>query len=899
MRKFLLVLVLFIGVTALLKAGTTGKLTGKVVDSNTKEPLPFVNVIIVGTNYGAATDIDGRYIILNIPPGSYSVKAQSVGYQAVIVENVSISIDLTTEQDFALSESAIELQAVVVEGKQDILKKDVTSSQSSITSEQIKELPVQEFNDVLQLQAGVSKDADGGFHIRGGRSSEIAYQVNGISITDPYDNSRGIDIDNSSIQELQVISGTFNAEYGNAMSGIVNTVTKEGGKNYHGGLNIYSSDYVSNFTSYFTNINVYNPLTNYNYQGNFSGPVPFTNDMVTVFLNGRYVYDEGYLYGINEFNTDGSKADGLAVPMNWSKRWLGQANIAYQFFKGLKINTELLYSKDNYQDFNGDNSNETYNFKLEPSGNPFKYAKSYDGTLTINHVLSPTTFYTLKGNYFFKNFNQYLYPDPTDPRYMHPDSLNTIGYAFHNKGTDLHRFFRETQSYTTKLDFSSQITDHHLVQLGAEGKYHKLKFDDYNLEPLQVNGVPVVPFVPSIPDPTSINRNLFSANPIEFAGYIQDKIEFNNVIINIGLRLDYFDSRGKVLVDPSDPNINVPLRLGLDSLTLAQREPYFYKNATPKWQLSPRFGIAYPISADGVVHFSYGHFLQVPTFQYLFNRGEYKVPESGAVNDPYGNPDLKPQKTIMYEIGFRQQFANDFVIDATGFYRDIRDWITTSAPISTLNGVTYSVYTNRDYSNVRGITINFSKRFTNHYSIELNYTYQVAEGSNSNPDDAFRAALNNQAPVIFLSPLNWDQRHNLNVNLLVGSNDWSVSLLAKYGSGLPYTPSVTQYTSDRGLNSGFENNSRYRPSQFTVDLRANKSFDLYGFNMNLYLKVFNLFDARTIVNVWGDTGEPDYTTTVQNVSEDPNRPNTVADYIRYPWFYGEPRLVQTGIEFTF
>ncbi len=899
MRKFLLVLFLFISVPVLLKAGTTGKLTGKVVDSNTKEPLPFVNVIIVGTNYGAATDVDGRYIILNIPPGNYSIKAQSVGYQPVIVENVSISIDLTTEQDFSLTESAIELEAVVVEGKKDILKKDITSSQSSITSQQIKELPVQEFNDVLQLQAGVSKDAGGGFHIRGGRSSEIAYQVNGISITDPYDNSRGIDIDNSSIQELQVISGTFNAEYGNAMSGIVNTVTKEGGKIYHGGLNIYSSDYLSDFTSYFNNINVYNPVTNYNYQGNFSGPIPFTNDMVTVFLNGRYVYDDGYLYGVNEFNTDGSKADGRVVPMNWSKRWLGQANIAYQFFKGLKINTELLYSKENYQDFNGDNSNETYNFKLEPAGNPFKYTKSYDGTLTINHVLSPTTFYTLKGNYFFKDFNQYLYPNPTDPRYMHPDSLITIDYAFHNKGTDLHRFFRETQSYTGKLDFSSQVTEHHLVQIGAEGKYHKLQFDDYNLEPLRVNGVPVEPFVPSIPDPTSINRNLFSANPIELAGYVQDKIEFNNVIINIGLRLDYFDSRGKVLVDPSDPNINVPLRLGLDSLSIAQREPYFYKNATKKWQISPRFGIAYPISADGVIHFSYGHFLQVPTFEYLFNRGEYKVPETGTVGDPYGNPDLKPQKTIMYEIGFRQQFADDYVIDATGFYRDIRDWITTSAPISTLNGVTYSIYTNRDYSNVRGITINFSKRFTDHYSIELNYTYQVAEGSNSNPDDAFRAALNNQAPVIFLSPLNWDQTHNLNVNFLVGSDDWSVSLLAKYGSGLPYTPSVTQYTSDRGLNSGFENNSRYRPGQFTVDLRANKSFELMGFNMNLYLKVFNLFDARTIINVWGDTGEPDFTTTVQNVSEDPKRPNTVADYIRYPWFYGEPRLVQTGIEFTF
>lgn len=892
MRKILLIVFNLIAASTFLLAGTTGKLTGLITDKNTNEPLPFVNVIILGTNLGAATDIDGNYTILNIPPGTYSIKAQYIGYQPVIAENVSISVDQTTSQDFVLSESAVELEAVVVEGKKDILKKDVTSSQSSISAEQINELPVQEFNDILQLQAGVSKDAGGGFHIRGGRSTEIAYWVNGISITDPYDNSRGIDIDNSSIQELQVISGTFNAEYGNAMSGIVNTVTKEGGREYHGNLNVYSSDYVSDFTSYFTNINNYNPVTNYNYQANISGPVPFTNHIITFFLNGRYAYDDGYLYGLNNFNIDGTSGDGSAVPMNWSKRWLGQANIAYQLLDNLRVNTELLYSKNNYQDYD-------HSFKWNPGGNPFKFAESYNGTVTINHVLSPKTFYTLRGNYFFKDFNQYLYSNPFDLRYMHPDSLNTIGYAFHDKGTDLHRFFRETNSYTIKLDFSSQITDKHLIQIGGDAKMHRLKFDDYTLEPLKVNGIPVDPFVPSIPDEASLNRSKYDAEPIEFAGYIQDKIEYEDVIINIGLRLDYFDSRGRVLMDPADPNINVPLRLGLDSLTLSQREPYFYKDAKPKWQLSPRFGIAYPVSANGVIHFSYGHFLQIPTFQYLFNGGAYKVPETGSVGSPYGNPDLKPQRTVMYEIGIRQQFFDEFVIDATGFYRDIRDWITAGPPTPTYNGVTYSIYTNKDYSNVRGITINFSKRFSNHYSIDLNYTYQVAEGSNSNPDDEFRAAQNNQSPVIFLSPLNWDQRHNLNVNILVGDKDWGISLLGRYGSGLPYTPQITQATSDRGLNSGFEPNSRLRPDQFTLDIKANKTFNIFDFDVTCYLKVFNLLDARTVVNVWGDTGEADFTTSVQNISEDPQRPNTVDEYIRYPDHYGAPRLVQTGIEITF
>jgi outer membrane receptor for ferrienterochelin and colicin len=890
MRKILLFIsILSIFTSHFTLAGTTGKLTGKASDAKTNEPLPFVNITIMGTSLGAATDIDGNYVILNIPPGNYKVRAQSVGYQPVLMENISISIDLTTKLDFSLNSSIVELQAVVIQGSQDQVKKDVTSSQSLVTAEQISSLPVAEFDDILRLQAGVNKDADGGFHIRGGRSTEIAYWVNGVSITDQYDNSRGVDIDNSSIQELQVISGTFNAEYGDAMSGIINTVTKEGGKEYHGSINIYSSDYVSNFTSFFTDINHYNPVTNYNFQGNLSGNIPYTDNMITFFVNGRYVYDQGFLYGLDKFNTNGSTADGHPVPLNWSKRSLAQGNIAYQFIPGVKINTEFLYSKEDYQDYD-------HNFKWDPAGNPFKFAKSYDGTLSLNHVLSSRTFYTLRANYFFKNFNQYLYANPSDPRYMHPDSLNVIPDAFHNKGTDLHRFFRETQSYTGKLDFSSQVSDNHLVQFGLEGKSHHLSFDDYHLEPLQINGVPIVPFVPHIPDISSINRNFYYAKPLQFSGYLQDKIEYKDVIINFGLRLDYFNSRGNVLVDPQDPNIYLPLRPGLDSLTIDQRIPYFYKKATPKWQLSPRFGIAYPISVNGVIHFSYGHFLQVPTFQYLYDGGTYKVPESGSVG-PFGNPDIQPQKTIMYELGFRQQFLDEFVVDATGFYRDIREWITASGIISNTTGATYSIYTNKDYSNVRGITINLSKRFSNHYSIDLNYTYQVAEGSNSNPNDEYNALINNQSPVLFLSPLSWDQRHNLNLNILVGDNDWNVSLLFKYGTGLPYTPSITQATADRGISTGFNPNSLSLPPQFDVDLYANKTFDLVGIHLTAYLKVFNLFDARNVVKVFTDTGVPDYTTQV--IAEDPARPNTVAEYLRDPTRYAAPRLVQTGIEFSF
>jgi outer membrane receptor for ferrienterochelin and colicin len=909
MKKILhFILAIIIITPDLLFSGTTGKLAGKVTDSKTKEPLPFVNIILEGTNFGAATDIDGNYFILNIPPGNYTVRAQFIGYQTVVVQDVSISIDLTTRVDFELLESAVELEEIVVQGKSDAIRKDLTSSQSLISSDQINALPVAEFDDVLRLQAGVTRDADGNFHIRGGRTSEIAYWVNGVSITDAYDNSRGIQIDNNSIQEMQVISGTFNAEYGNAMSGIVNTVTKEGGREYHGSVLVYSGDHVSNFTEYFPEIDDVNPFSHYNLQGSLSGPVPFTNNVIRFFLNGRYNYNDGYLYGRRKFNPDGSAGNGKVVPMDWSKNYYGQGNLSFSPIQELKVNLEGLYSKENFRDY-------THEYRLNPDGDVKKYAESYNAIATVTHMLSPSSFYTIKGSYFFKDFNEYLYKDPNDPRYLHPDSLIIpTNYAFRTKGTNLHHFFRETNTLMGKIDFTSQFKQEHLVKLGAEVKSHSLKFDDYNLEPLRINNIEVVPFQAAIPGIDQPNRDKYANKPFEAAAYIQDKIEYENVIINIGFRLDYFDANGKVLVDQTDPNIYAPLHSpSYFGITLpddrwtdedikkynSYLEPYFYKDSKEKFQVSPRFGIAYPISESGVLHFSYGHFLQIPPFQYLFQKGPYKVPNTGSFTGVYGNPDLEAQKTVMYEVGFRQEFFTDYVVDITGFYRDVRDWITAGAVISTMNGVTYSIFTNKDYANVKGITLAINKRFTGNFAFDINYTYQVAEGSNSKPEEEFDAAKGNGEPSLFLIPMDWDQNHLLNANLLVGIEGWSFSLLARYGTGLPYTPSVTQFTAERGLTSGFLRNSRRKPTQFSLDLKIDKTFQLIGLRVTPFLRIFNLLDNKVPVNVFGDTGQPDFTTETQGIGENPERPNTIEEYVRYPWHYGEPRNIQLGIEVSF
>ncbi|HSR18824.1 MAG TPA: carboxypeptidase-like regulatory domain-containing protein, partial [Ignavibacteriaceae bacterium] len=173
MKKSLLSLFIFILSASILKAGNTGKIAGKIVDEN-NEPLPFANIIVIGTTLGGTSDEDGNYFIINISPGTYTLKASYVGYTSSTISGVKVSVDRTTPIDFHLNSETLNLESVVVVANQPLIIKDKTSSVAKISSEEIEELPVQEVADVIKLQAGVVVGDDGRIHIRGGRSNEIS-----------------------------------------------------------------------------------------------------------------------------------------------------------------------------------------------------------------------------------------------------------------------------------------------------------------------------------------------------------------------------------------------------------------------------------------------------------------------------------------------------------------------------------------------------------------------------------------------------------------------------------------------------------------------------------------------------------------------------------------------------
>src|SRR5690606_3676056 len=186
-RLLLYTFVVLISAAGSVFAQASGKISGRVLEKETGEPIPFANVFVEGTQQGAATDLDGNYAILNLAPGLYTVTASVVGFQKMTVENVRVNVDFTTQLDFELSTGAIDLPAVVVQGDRNpLIRQDLTNPTVAITAETIEALPVDQISDVIKLQAGVVEGDDGSLHIRGGYGNEIAFTLNGISVNDPY-----------------------------------------------------------------------------------------------------------------------------------------------------------------------------------------------------------------------------------------------------------------------------------------------------------------------------------------------------------------------------------------------------------------------------------------------------------------------------------------------------------------------------------------------------------------------------------------------------------------------------------------------------------------------------------------------------------------------------------------
>ena len=856
-------LILYLLLAGIIIAGTTGKIAGTVTDAETGEPLPGINIIIEGTTLGAATDINGDYVINNISPGSYNVIASGVGFQKKKFVNVKVSVDFTTQLDFEMSTEDIQIETVVVKAEAPLIRKDLTSSHTSVDADQIESLPVENVTQILSLQAGITTGAGGELHIRGGRSNEISYTVNGVSISNPFDQSRSVNIATNAIQELSVVSGTFNAEYGNALSGIVNTVTKEGGSKYTGNIAYYTGDYISTRDETFYNIDEIQPLNNNVTEMTFSGPIPFTGDKITFFVSGRYEHDGGYLYGIRQHTIyDSTYRDPLdpndirvaatgndeIVAMNTGDYLSTTGKITFKPFSTLKVNYDVIFSNSEYRPY-------IHSLKYTPDAVNTRYSWGLLNSVEIRHALDNKTFYTLRGSYNIDDYKRYLFPlldssgNPVnfyagqslsglhpDPAYQpeYKSEVDPAPIAFRTGGTyesgNQSHFYQRTYTMGLKFDITSQINKNHEVKFGAEYKNHTLDYHFFEILRDQT-----VYLNPTIAQTSTTSNNAYSKSPTEFSLYIQDKMEFESLILNVGLRYDYFDANSVYSTNIFYPTPDMP---GIPS-TINKAD--LLKDAEAKNQFSPRLGVSFPITDRGIIHFSYGHFFQLPPLTYLYSNSEFEY----QVGTPtYGNADLNPQKTVTYELGLQQQLFDDLAFNVTGYYKDVRDLLATQQ-IRISGDQTYFTYVNKDYANNKGITFSMTKRRTpeSMLGFTLDYTFSAFEGNDVDANAFFLDLSSGRQSEKIPVALDWDKTHTLNATLSYGEiGNYNVTLVGRLGSGLPYTPQ--QFDKQVYL----ERNSDRKPMQAQVDLLAEKTFTLKGFDLVVFVKVFNLFDIHHCVS---------------------------------------------------
>ena len=909
--KLLILLLLSLSVGVGL--AQTGKVVGKVTDIETGEPLIGANIIISGTNLGAATNIDGNFIILNVPPSTYTLVGKYIGYKDVTKSNIVVSGNLTTEVNFQLPSETYELGIVTIVAEKELINKNITNSNTVLTSKDIENLPVRGVNAVVSTQTGVVNQ-DGNIHVRGGRSDGVAFYVDGVLVNDPvFGGARTLGIINA-VQEIQFQAGGYSAEFGGANSGIISTTTKIGTENYQFSFEGITDNFVKVGNKY---------LGTYSYGYSeyaftAGGPIHPDYKKLKFFLAGNNVYNRtpiNWYRGANFpglYDPERKKAYDDAVREGRNPGTVDTIDFVYPA-------GYLLNAGQNTYNIQGNLFWDLNPFTIRLNGS-FRYTEGRNGrvlltyrtadragynegqtitsSLKITQVLSDKAFYDVIFNYFddynvnmdpiFKH-NIAAYGDSienakygttlrTDGQF--PTAVIIYGNSFTRQVVPFNNYTKNrSRNIGGIVNLLYQIGQHHEMKTGGDFKYYTIR--RYSVAPVSVaNNIRFQPEseyydLYNRPDNYGYDEvgNLIDAglngpkHPV-FAGYyIQDKMEFSDLIVNVGLRLDYIDTDGQRFKDPSK----------IQFLPGDVLDPAGLEDVPVFTQISPRLGFSFPVTDKTVFHAQYGKFVQQSRLRDIYqgyNLVADNIKGGFAIQNPVGF-GLTPERTTQYEIGFKQQIGDVFAFDITGFYKDIKDQIQIRSIFAdaTANHRQYYAFVNGDFATVKGIEFKFDLRRTQRISATFDYTYSDAQGTGSNPSSSFRQIWQSPTATPFFpqqtAPLDFNRAHSGYVNLdyrfanddgpdVFGSKileNFGANLLVSFTSGFNYTRYDEESFGNR-RNPTEPLNSSTTPFSFQLDLKVDKSFNIGGLDANLYLWVINLLNTQNAEAVFNVTGDP-------------------------------------------
>lgn len=859
-RIRILIPVLILMICTNLIAGVTGKIQGTVVDKKTGEKLPSVNIIIVGTNLGSATDIDGEYFILQVPPGEYTVKFSMIGYKDYIVQDVKVRAELTTRIDAQLEETTLDIGGeVVVIAQRPVIQKDVTASIQFLGAEEIVRLPVTDAKEGLFVQAGVffnpipvvgglgsAGRGETRYSIRGGSQDEIKWFFDGVR-TASLVNGRAdwggsfTNLNMNSIQEVQIMTGGFTSEYGEAQSGVISVITKEGSENYHA-----SVDYIYGFQGqhHFGNY-LYDPKTQKEFLDNTLADGTLNPSWWTPYRQ-RQIYDYreipdqtlyaslgGPLFTFNDmpfrfFISTQLKRQAYTLPHPRSTRNLENlfVNLSTRG-KDIRLRINGSYNHDAHSTLqeNGDFTNQAKYYRGWGS-----LLDTYNWSLAglFTHVLNTDLFYELKLSSYNINYKEKPSEFTELGRSQNPTLFGFMRYdGFENEPFDQYSPIIKNAASSGDISLVGnvnwQFNSTNLLKGGFEFRYNTYsEKESWRL--------------PSFTDNLDdwINRGLNETyHPIQFALYIQNKMEFESMILNIGLRFDYFDpnrmwfERSNYFNLAIDPLYDVAKDPDLDQVDSLGHVKYSYENVLNKKRiparsysmLSPRFGVSFPITENSLLHFNYGHYYQMPPLDQMFEflyfkpvnlvekiiaernlaQQEGREPKHIPSND--GDPErvvaytaepLKPQKTIMFEAGIKHNFNDIAVLDVTAFYKDVFDQTDERVGLFDRSVRGYDPFKNQissnqsfaayfpgDYGDSRGFEISLRSLFSKYINFDLNYSFSRSTTGRASPkrvtfDENGNATYEWDTEVNKRIPteLSFSRPHILRVNLYLSYPDY-------------------------------------------------------------------------------------------------------------------------------
>ncbi len=846
---------LFVMFTVLITAAEMGRLRGRIIDEY-GEPLVGVNVMVENTELGAATDENGEYVVPFVPIGYHKITASCIGYNTITKENVLVISNQTSVLNYKMSLALITMETIVIKAEKPMVIKTQTQTERTITSRDISSLPISEINQIITLQAGVSTSGLG-THVRGGRATEIVYYVDGILTKAPHYGTQSVKVNKEAVEEIAIATGGFDAEYGEAMSGVVNIVTREG-----------SEKTTTNFR-YTTDEIFSTDRLNYGY------------NLYEMSLGGSALEKKRLKYFVSAeaMLTDCWQSTYYKVPSEKTEYKIGgKMSLRLARAKG-KLLLSGFHSREQFMRY--DNfGDQAFIFHLDH--NTGETLKNNLLNLTLNYMPNKnmiiesktgythmTRFYAVRDceaeaaadrkwyeDYIFKahHFPEILLRTDDDSvrKWYLVDSMmnyyqmierrsaaslrhNPYGATgfYYTVGDNRMWRFLYNKDYQGVLSITNSIGKVHELKSGLSITYQNVGWFDNNLPYYSI------PF-----------WDMYDKKPLRLAFYVQDRMDFEGIIARLGLRLDYFDSKARGLANPSDRS---------DTTLIITK---------PKLRISPRLGFSLPITDRSKLRFNYGHFSQTPTSHNLYRSTEPTVVWLllHRYNSVLGNPNLTVEKTVSYELGYENQISEVFVFGFIAYFKDIYDLIQTRRFVSL--PYPYYMVTNVDYGNVKGIELTLGKRLRDYWTFNLSYTLQYAKGTASDPwQHYYRIYYAQQIDPItgeFLLPkndywLDFDERHIINSNIglafpedfmLVPLREFSSDFIVSYHSGFPYTP-----RNARGEQIGEANSARL-PGYINVDAHVAKDVKIAGVKFTVFTQMYNLFNTEQIVSVYEQTGKP-------------------------------------------